>query len=267
MGLNSGPVVAPRLPVWPNFVTAAPVCSGLEPTTDHAQRTLFLHAPHEITYHLPAGSFEYIYNKYIATTIADGLSGRSPPPLTFLAKLPDDHRETFEGEPLIGNGPTGRSGPRSVTGDVATTMTLHCRLIKNHPERPTVMFSRRDLPPLPRGRPTLRPLAASPGRPRRPPGPVRRDFCATWRAVAHFAQPNSRKRFSSVTSGRRGGVGGGGMGGTTGSGGYYSTTSGCSQRLGCPPPSRAGRTPIKPARKREAHPHPAQRPTARFPTA
>jgi hypothetical protein len=122
---GSGPFVAHRLPVWRKFVNAATGLFGALTDNDTLSDTIYTPGT-KITYQLPAGFFENIYNKYIATTISMDFGQV----LAFRAKLPTTPR-TFEGERLMGSGQLRFWS--ICTGDVATTMTYNCLVDKDIP--------------------------------------------------------------------------------------------------------------------------------------
>ena len=122
---GTGPFVAHRTPIWRKFVNAATGVFGALVDNDTFSETVYGPGT-QYTYQLPAGFFENIYNKYIATTISMDFGQV----LTFRAKLPTTPR-TFDGERKMGG---GQLRFWSVcTGDVETTMTYNCLVDKDIP--------------------------------------------------------------------------------------------------------------------------------------
>jgi hypothetical protein len=122
---HTGPFVAHRTPVWRKFVNAATGLFGALTDNDALSETVYTPGT-KYTYQLPAGFFENIYNKYIATTISMDFGQV----LVFRAKLPTTPR-TFAGERRMGK---GQMRFWSVcTGDVETTMTYNCLVDKDIP--------------------------------------------------------------------------------------------------------------------------------------
>lgn len=123
--VGTGPLLAHRVPVWRKFVNAATGLFGALTDSDALSKTIYTPGT-QITYQLPAGFFENIFNKYIATTISTDFGQV----LTFHAKLATTPK-TFEGEPRMGS---GQLRFWSVcTGDVATTTTYDCLTDKDIP--------------------------------------------------------------------------------------------------------------------------------------
>jgi hypothetical protein len=122
---GSGPFVAHRVPVWRKFVNAATGVFGALTDNDMLSETVYGPGT-KYTYQLPAGFFENVYNKYIATTISMDFGQV----LMFRAKLPTTPR-TFDGQRRMG---TGQLRFWSIcTGDVETTMTYNCLVDKDIP--------------------------------------------------------------------------------------------------------------------------------------
>lgn len=122
---GSGPFVAHHKPIWRKFVNAATGLFGALTDNDTLSETVYAPGT-KYTYQLPAGFFENIYNKYIATTISTDFGQV----VTFRAKLPSTPR-TFAGEARMGR---GQMRFWSIcTGDVETTMTYNCLVDKDIP--------------------------------------------------------------------------------------------------------------------------------------
>jgi hypothetical protein len=122
---GTGPFAAHRVPVWRKFVNAATGLFGALTDNDTFSETIYKPGT-QVTYQLPAGFFENIFNKYIATTISMDFGQV----LTFRAKLPTTPR-TFEGERRMGSGQLRFLS--ICTGDVATTATYDCVTDKDIP--------------------------------------------------------------------------------------------------------------------------------------
>jgi hypothetical protein len=122
---GTGPLVAHRVPVWRKFVNAPTGFWGALTDDDTLSATVYGFGT-PFTYQLPAGFFENIYNKYIATTISMDFGQV----LVFRAKLPTTPR-TYEGEPRMGSGQLRFWS--FCTGDVETTMTYDCLVDKDIP--------------------------------------------------------------------------------------------------------------------------------------
>ena len=122
---GTGPFVAHRVPVWRKFVNAATGVFGALADNDMFSENIYGPGT-QYTYQLPAGFFENIYNKYIATTISMDFGQV----LVFRAELPTTPR-TFDGQHRMS---TGQLRFWSVcTGDVETTMTYNCLVDKDIP--------------------------------------------------------------------------------------------------------------------------------------
>ncbi len=122
---GTGPFVAHRTPIWRKFVNAATGVFGA--LVDNDTFSAAVYGPGtQYTYQLPAGFFENIYNKYIATTISMDFGQV----LTFRAKLPTTPR-TFDGQRKMGGGQLRFWSICS--GDVETTMTYDCLVDKDIP--------------------------------------------------------------------------------------------------------------------------------------
>jgi hypothetical protein len=122
---GTGPLVAHRVPVWRKFVNAPTGFWGALTDNDTLSATVYGFGT-PFTYQLPAGFFENIYNKYIATTISTDFGQV----LVFRARLPTTPR-TYEGAPRMGSGQLRFWS--FCTGDVETTMTYDCLVDKDIP--------------------------------------------------------------------------------------------------------------------------------------
>jgi hypothetical protein len=122
---DSGAFVAHRVPIWRKFVNAATGFFGALADNDTLSDTVYEPGT-TYTLQLPAGFFENIYNKYIATTISTAFGDV----LVVRAKLPTTPR-TFEGQTRMGS---GQMRFWSIcTGHVETTMTYSCLVDKDMP--------------------------------------------------------------------------------------------------------------------------------------
>jgi hypothetical protein len=236
---GTGPFVAHRVPVWRKFVNAATGLFGALTDNDTLSDTIYTPGT-KVTYQLPAGFFENIYNKYVATTISMDFGQV----LTFRAKLPTTPR-TFEGEPLMGSGQLRFWS--ICTGDVATTTTYDCLVDKDIP--------------IDRNREFTLAISTAAARPANattqcgiawlPAGPPGQSVVILRNMLP---SPDFAQAIQNVQVGHERAM----MGPYYPVGRYYSTTA-AFERLGCHPPSRATphRAKKKPARrrKRKAHSH------------
>ncbi len=236
---GTGPFLAHRVPVWRKFVNAATGLFGALTDNDTLSDTIYTPLT-KVTYQLPAGFFENIYNKYVATTISMDFGQV----LTFRAKLPTTPR-TFEGQPRMGSGQLRFWS--ICTGVVATTTTYDCLVDKD------ISIDRNREFTLAISTAAARPANATArcGVAWLPAGPPGQSV-----VILRNMLPSSQfaQAIQNVQVGREQAV----MGPYYPVGRYYPTTT-AFERLGCHPPSTATRhrAKKKPARrrKRRAHPH------------
>jgi hypothetical protein len=114
---GSGPLVAHRTPVWHKYVNAP--SAYVQWTFDNDTLGSLYSPATNVSYQLPAGFFENIYNKYVTTTMSTAFGQV----LVFRGRLPTTPH-TFDGEKRMG---TGQLRFWSMcTGDVETTVTYGC---------------------------------------------------------------------------------------------------------------------------------------------